>query len=337
MSSRFPDDRRTGLGSGSTSPDAPESATTERGVSRRAERLALAVPALALVAAVAFAHPRAAARAIASTWRIEAAQASPVRDAARPRTPSPEPAVSNALRVCADPNNLPFSNDKGEGFENAIAGLVARDLGEKVEYTWWAQRRGFVRNTLKAGLCDVTIGAPARMEMVLATRPYYRSTYVFLSRRDRHLGIRTFDDPRLKRLKVGVQLIGDDYANAPPAEALLRRGAKRNLVGFTVYGDYRQPNPPARIVDAVARGTVDVAVVWGPLAGYFAQRSPVPLDVVPVKPQVDVPFLPFVFDIAMGVRRGDTTLRARLDSVIVRRRASIDSILRVYDVPRVDR
>jgi mxaJ protein len=240
------------------------------------------------------------------------------------------------FRVCADPNNLPFSNRRGQGFENRIAELLARDLGARVEYTWWAQRRGFVRNTLKAGACDVTIGAPARMDMVLATRPYYRSTYVFVSRHDRKLGIRTFDDPRLERLKVGVQLIGDDYANAPPVAALLRRGARDNLVGFTVYGDYKTANPPARIVDAVARGAVDVAVVWGPLAGYFAHRSPVPLDVVPVTPQVDVPYLPFVFDIAMGVRRGDTTLRARLDSVIVRRRTTIDSILRAYDVPRVD-
>ena len=346
MSSRFPESepRTAGLGSGvrgsesePSAGDATDPAYSRPDVSRRAERMALAVPALALIAVVALAHPRATVHAIASTWRVEAAQASPVAGVTRPQTPNPEPAVSGSLRVCADPNNLPFSNDKGQGFENAIADLVARDLGERVEYTWWAQRRGFVRNTLKAGLCDVSIGAPSTMELVLATRPYYRSTYVFVSRHDRHLGIRTFDDPRLKRLRVGVQLIGDDYANAPPAEALLRRGAKRNLVGFTVYGDYRQPNPPARIVDAVARGTVDVAVVWGPLAGYFAHRSPVPLDVVPVNPQVDVPFLPFVFDIAMGVRRGDTTLRARLDSVIVRRRTSIDSILRAYDVPRVDR
>ena len=327
--------RASGIGNRESGVDAA-GAGRRRDVSRRAERIALAVPALALAAAIAFAHPRESARTIASAWRVEAAEATPVRGVPIPDSRFPI-AGRSALRVCADPNNLPFSNDKGEGFENAIADLVARELGEPVEYTWWAQRRGFVRNTLKARTCDVTIGAPASMELVLPTRPYYRSTYVFVSRRDRHLGIRTFDDPRLRSLKVGVQLIGDDYANAPPVEALLRRGAKRNLVGFTVYGDYRTPNPPARIVDAVARGTVDVAVVWGPLAGYFARRASVPLDVVPVQPQVDRPFLPFVFDIAMGVRRGDTALRARLDSVIVRRRASIDSILRAYDVPRVDR
>ena len=242
----------------------------------------------------------------------------------------------SVLRVCADPNNLPFSNDRGQGFENEIAVLVARDLREDLRYTWWAQRRGFVRNTLAAGECDVLIGAPARYERVLATAPYYRSSYVFVSRRDRGLGLRTFDDPRLHHLRIGVQLIGDDYANSPPAHALTRRGIVENVSGYTVYGDYAQPNPPARIVEAAARGDVDVAIVWGPLAGYFAQRSPVPLDVVPVSPALDPPALPFTFEIAMGVRRGDVVLRARLDDVLRRRRREIDAILGAYGVPRLD-
>jgi mxaJ protein len=241
-----------------------------------------------------------------------------------------------ALRVCSDPNNLPFSNDRGEGFENKIAALVARDLGEDLRYTWWAQRRGFVRSTLGAGECDVIIGAPARYERVLATAPYYRSSYVFVSRRDRGLGLRSLDDPRLRRLRIGVQMIGDDYANSPPAHALARRGIVENVAGYMVYGDYAQPSPPARIVEAVTRGDVDVAVVWGPLAGYFARRSAVPLQVVPVAPAFDPPALPLTFDIAMGVRRGDTTLRARLDDVLRRRRPEIDAILAAYGVPRVD-
>lgn len=247
----------------------------------------------------------------------------------------PAPA-DNALRVCADPNNLPFSNRARAGFENAIAELVGRELGKSVQYVWWAQRRGFVRNTLNAGLCDLVVGTAAGMEMLATTRPYYRSTYVFVSRRDRHLGIRSFDDPALRRLKVGVQLIGDDAANTPPAHALASRGIVRNVTGFTVYGDYRQANPPARIIDAVTNGTVDVAVVWGPLAGYFAKRSRIALEIVPVSPRVDLPYLPMVFDIAMGVRRPDTTLRARLDDIIVRRRSAIDSILTSFGVPLVD-
>jgi len=242
----------------------------------------------------------------------------------------------SALRVCADPNNLPFSNSARQGFENQIAALIGRELHKRVEYTWWAQRRGFVRNTLNSGACDLVVGTASGMEMLATTRPYYKSTYVFVARRDRQLGIRSFDDPKLRHLKIGVQLIGDDFANTPPAHALANRGMTNNLVGYTVYGDYRVPNPPARIVEAVAKGHVDIAVVWGPLAGYFARRSSVPLDVVPVTPRVDLPYLPFVFDIAMGVRRGDSTFRAQLDEIIARRRPSIDSVLDAYSVPRVD-
>jgi mxaJ protein len=210
---------------------------------------------------------------------------------------------AGVLRVCADPNNLPFSNQRGEGFENKIAELLAHDLGERVEYTWWAQRRGFFRNTLRAGMCDVVIGVPSGFEMALTTRPYYRSSYVFLSRKDRHLNLSSFDDPQLKKLRIGVQIIGDDQSNAPPAHALTRRKIVDNVKGFTLYGDYSQPNPPARIVDAVEKGDIDLAIVWGPLAGYFAKQSHVAMQVVPVTPQIDQPFLPFVFDISMGVRR----------------------------------
>ena len=246
------------------------------------------------------------------------------------------PANAGELRVCADPNNLPFSNQQQQGFENRIAELVARDLGAKLSYVWWAQRRGFVRNTINQNQCDLLIGVPASFERTRPTIPYYRSTYVFVTRRDRHLKIASFDDPQLKRLRVGVQLIGDDGINTPPAHALSNRGIVKNVKGYTVYADYRQPNPPARIIDAVANGDVDVAVAWGPLAGYFAQREDVPLDVRPVSPQIDLPFLPFVFDISMGVRRGNDVLREQLNGIIERRRPDIDRILADYGVPRVD-
>jgi quinoprotein dehydrogenase-associated probable ABC transporter substrate-binding protein len=244
-------------------------------------------------------------------------------------------APQRELRVCADPNNLPFSNQRGEGFENRLADLIARDLHATVRYTWWPQRRGFIRNTLKAGACDVVLGVPSSFEMALATRPYYRSTYVFVYRQDRGLRLRSFDDPILRKLRIGVQMIGDDGYNSPPAHALANRGMIDNVVGYTVYGDYSQPNPPARIVEAVAAGEVDVAVVWGPLAGYFAPRQRVPLAVVPVAPQIDMPFLPFVFDIAMGTRRGDAKLHAELDDILERRRPEIDALLDRYGVPRV--
>jgi len=243
---------------------------------------------------------------------------------------------AGVLRVCADPNNLPFSNQRGEGFENKLAELLAQDMGERVEYTWWAQRRGFFRNTLKAGVCDVVMGVPSGFEMALTTKPYYRSTYVFLSRKDRHLEVKSFDDPLLKQLRIGVQIIGDDMSNAPPAQALTRRNIIDNVKGYTLYGDYSQQNPPARIVDAVAKGDIDLAIVWGPLAGYFAKQSRQPLIVVPVSPQIDQPFLPFVFDISMGVRRGDQELRDRVEQILENRRAEIDRILEAYRVPRLD-
>ena len=247
------------------------------------------------------------------------------------------PLAPRVLRVCADPNNLPFSNDRLEGFENKLAALVARELGATVRYTWWAQRRGFVRNTLNAGACDVVMGVPMSFERALVTRPYYRSTYAFVYRRGAPFRVRSFDDTVLRRLRIGVQLIGDDGVNTPPAHALARRGIVGNVHGYTVYGDYRRPNPPARIVEAVARGDIDVAVVWGPLAGYFAPRQAVPLDVVAVSPEIDLPFLPFVFDISVGVRRGNDTLHAELEHVLRRKRVAIDSLLAAFHVLRVDR
>ncbi len=241
------------------------------------------------------------------------------------------------LRVCADPNNLPFSNDRGEGFENKLAEMLAADTGARVEYMWWAQRRGFVRNTLRAGECDVLFGVPTSYELAQTTRPYYRSTYVFVSRRDRSLAIDSLDDPRLKTMRVGVQMVGDDFSNSPPAHALAARGMTANIVGYSVVDDYSRPNPPANIVHAVARGDVDAALVWGPLAGYFASREPVPLDLAPVTPEIDPPFLPFVFDISMAVRRGDEQRLLMLEEFIARRRAEIDRLLAEYGVPRVDR
>jgi mxaJ protein len=238
------------------------------------------------------------------------------------------------LKVCSDPNNLPFSDAREEGFENRIAELVANDLHARLTYAWSAQRRGFVRNTLNQKQCDVLMGVPSSFERARTTIPYYRSTYVFVTRRDRHLRITSFDDPALRRLRIGVQMVGDDFTNTPPAHALSKRHIISNVRGYSVYGDYRQPNPPARVIDAVANGDVDVAIAWGPLAGYFAQHEPAALELTPVSPQIDLPFLPFVFDISMGVRRGDDALRDELNAVILRRKAEIDRILDQYGVPR---
>jgi mxaJ protein len=244
-------------------------------------------------------------------------------------------AQGRELRVCADPNNLPFSNEKGEGFENKIVELIARDLDASVVYTWWAQRRGFVRNTLRAQECDLWPGIASGVEMVTATRPYYRSTYVFVTRADRHLDISSFDDVRLRTLTIGVQMVGNDAMNTPPAHALARRGIVDNVRGYMLYGDYSRPNPPAEIVDAVARGELDLAVVWGPLAGYFAAKQPGTLTLTPVSPAWDGPQSPIVFDISMAVRKGDTALKHDIDAALGRNRGAINAFLAEYHVPRL--
>lgn len=243
-------------------------------------------------------------------------------------------ADSRVLRVAADPNNLPFSNERGEGFENKIAELVAKELGARLEYMWWPQRRGFFRETLGSGRADLVIGVPAGFERVLPTRPYYRSSYVFVFRRGES-PVTSFDDPRLQHVRVGVQLVGDDAFNAPPAHALAARGAVENVRGYTLYGNYTDDSPPSAIVRAVATGEIDVAVAWGPMAGYFAQRQPQPLDWRFVSPESDGPMLPFTFRIAMGVRRGAAGLRDEVDRVIERKAADIDRILDAYGVPRL--
>jgi mxaJ protein len=246
-----------------------------------------------------------------------------------PRAPAPS---IEPLRVCADPNNLPFTNEAREGFENELAELIATELGRTVEYTWWPQRRGFVRNTLKAKLCDVVLGVPAGYELTATTRPYYRSTYVLVSRADRKLAITSLEDERLAKLRIGVHVVGDDYANVPPAEALVRRGLGDRLVGFSIYGDYSRPNPPAELIHAVARGDIDAALAWGPLAGYFASKARPRLRVTPLESPPDVDM---TFAIAMGVRRGDDQLREQLDQFIVRKQAAIDRLLARYGVPRL--
>ena len=245
--------------------------------------------------------------------------------------------AADTLRVCSDPNNMPFSNEKQQGFENAIASLVAGDLHRKVEYFWAPERRGFVRNTLKPGHCDVMMGVPAHYDLARPTRPYYRSTYVFVSRRERRLDVRSFDDPRLRRFQIGIQIVGNDYANPPAAEALAMRHITANVHGYTVYGDYSRPDPQRGVVDAVARGDVDVAIVWGPLAGYFAAREPIAIALRPVAPGRDDAALPFAFDISMAGRRDDAALHDALDAVIARRGAEIRRILLAFHVPLVER
>jgi mxaJ protein len=239
------------------------------------------------------------------------------------------------LTACADPNNLPFSNKAGQGFENKLAALIASDLHAQLRYIWWAQRRGYVRNTLNERACDFWPGIASNVEMIATTRPYYRSTYVFVTRQAAKLNGLTLDDPKLKNLRIGVQMVGNDASNTPPAHALAMRGVIGNVRGYMLYGNYREPNPPAEIVRAVERGEVDVALVWGPLAGYFAAQSPVPLRLEPVTPWFADQQWPMQFDVSVGVQKENQKLLAKIDRVLVRRSGDIRKLLAAYHVPVV--
>jgi quinoprotein dehydrogenase-associated probable ABC transporter substrate-binding protein len=244
-------------------------------------------------------------------------------------------AATPPLRVCADPNNLPYSNRQQQGFENRLADLVAADLGMQVTYFWFPQREAFFRKTLNSGVCDVVMGVPSGFDEANATRPYYRSTYVFITRHDRNLHMSSFDDPRLRTLKIGVHVLGDQNDSLPPVHALITRGIVHNLVGFSIFGNLDETDPPADLIKAVEDKQVDVAIAWGPLAGYVAQHSAVSLDITPVESDPENPQLPFSFDIAIGVRRSDKALKQSLDAELVRRHAEIEQILRSYGIPQV--
>ena len=237
------------------------------------------------------------------------------------------------LRVCADPDNLPYSQQDGSGFENRIAAIVADELHASLQYEWQPLRRGFVRKTMDAGRCDVFVGVPAGLERVLTTRPYYRSSYVFVWRHGDDAP-RSFDDGRIAARRIGVQLVGNDLAATPPGHALASAGAVSNVVGYTISGD----GPAARrMVDALAAHDIDSALLWGPQAGYFARRAAVPMDIaIAQAPAALQGKAPFEFAIAMGVARGNAALRDELDAALQRRRADIDAVLAQYAVPRTD-
>jgi len=231
------------------------------------------------------------------------------------------------LRVCADPNNLPFSNQRLEGFENKLAEMIAKENGEKLEYTWWAQRRGFFRNTLKANACDVVMGVPAGFEMALTTSPYYRSSYVFITRKDKNLDIKSFDDPVLRKLKIGVQMVGDDLATR------LLPTRSRDETSFRMFAAIPSTATTRNLTRRRESSMRSLAGKWtrrslGTFGGLLRKQSKVPLRVVAVSPQVDQPFLPFVYDISMGVRRGDQQLKDQLEQFWIRDvRTSIDCLL----------
>ncbi len=244
-------------------------------------------------------------------------------------------APQRELTVCADPSNLPFSNERGEGFENRIAGVIAQDMHATLRYVWNMQRRGFLRRTLNARACDLVMGVPAGLQGVSALRPYYTSTYVFVSMRSRSLHLQDFDDPTLRRLKIGLQAIGAEGANTPPAGALALRGIVGNIVGYPMWAEEDVASPPAAIIDAVASGEIDTAIVWGPFAGYFAKKYGDRLEVTPTRADPRMPDMAFAYAMGAGVRQGDDALKAEVQQAMDRHRADIRAILEDYGVPLV--
>lgn len=238
------------------------------------------------------------------------------------------PSGASTLRVCADPDNMPYSRRDGGGFENRIAALIAESLGASLEYYWFPDRRGYLRKTLNAGRCDLVIGMPADSDRVATTRPYYRATYVLGYRADRVEHLVSLDDPRMRALTVGVALVGNDLAATPPAHALALRGITNNVVGFPMFG---AGTATERMMAALADGKIDVAIMWGPQAGYFARRSPHKIELVPLDADGNEPF---AFDIAMGVRRDDALLARAIDAALQRLQPRIDRILDDFAVVR---
>jgi mxaJ protein len=234
------------------------------------------------------------------------------------------------LRVCADPNNLPFSNQMGQGLENKLAQLIAHDLSYELKYVWFSERNNFLKNSLNANLCDSVLGVPVDMDAALLTRAYYRSTYVMVTRADRGLKIDSLYDPGLKDLRIGLHIVEDDYT--PPGHLLAAQGLSSQIVGYSLYGAYGEMNPPARLIDAVAKNEVDVAIVWGPFAGYFAKKDPVRLAVHPVSP-IRFQMIPFTYSIGVAVRKGDVALQSAIQQVLDRECPRIRALLTEYAFP----
>jgi mxaJ protein len=230
------------------------------------------------------------------------------------------------LRICADPDNLPFSNRSGTGFDQRIVVLVAHDLDRTPVFVWIRSRRGFLREQFNKGACDVLLGVPSTMRSVSTTTPYYTSSYVFVSLARRHLHVTSFTDPALNDQRIGLQILDEDLS--PPSLPLIREGHAGHLVGFDSFG-----KEEGEVVQAVAAGRVGLAVVWGPVAGYFSQRSAIPLALSPIASNYRFAGIPFTYGISLGVHKRDTALLLQLNASIARLRPQIERTLAAYHVP----
>jgi len=229
------------------------------------------------------------------------------------------------LKVCADPNNLPFSDEKKEGFENKIAEVIGAELGLKVDYDWFPQVIGFVRNTLRAHRCDLVMGTVAGDEIMQTTNPYYFTTYVMFYRADKGFTFEGPEDPRLAGLRLGV------VAGTPPADLLVHHDLMSHTRPYALNVDTRAESPTHQMVQDVVDGTIDVGFLWGPIAAYYRKRDDLPLTMVPLKNEPGAARMEY--HIAMGVRVNEPEWRRRINAAILKRQDEITAILRDYGVP----
>ena len=238
----------------------------------------------------------------------------------------PDLATRDELRVCADPANMPFSDEAGEGFENKIAELLAKDLHVPLAYTWFPQATGFIRNTLAAHRCDLVPGYAVGSDVVLATNPYYKSAWVLIYPKDKGLdGVEALGDPRLKSKRIGL------VAASPPASILALNGLIGHAKSYALMVDRRFESPAEQMIKDIVSGDIDAGILWGPIGGYFADKAGAPLAVVPLVHEKAGP--PMTFRIGFGVRPGETEWKHTLNDFISAHQAEIDRILLSYGVP----
>jgi quinoprotein dehydrogenase-associated probable ABC transporter substrate-binding protein len=231
--------------------------------------------------------------------------------------------------VCADPHNMPFSTDKGEGFENKLAELFANKLGKGIAYAWYPQATGFVRNTLAAHRCDVIMGAPQGDDMVQVTNPYYRTAYALVFKQGRGLeGVDTLEDTRLKGKRIGI------VAGTPPGNNMATNGLMANAKPYPLVVDTRVDSSAEAMMRDLEAGDIDVGVLWGPMAGYYAQQARSPMTVVPLVKETTGPRL--AYRIAMGVRFADQDWKRLLNRMIADNQPAINKLLLSYGVPLLD-
>jgi quinoprotein dehydrogenase-associated probable ABC transporter substrate-binding protein len=232
------------------------------------------------------------------------------------------------LRVCADPSDLPFSDEKAEGFENKIAEVIARELSLPVRYVWFPQVVGFVRNTLRAGRCDLVMGTVAGDDVMQTTTPYYHTSYVVAYRNDSGLSFADFDDPELKKLHIGV------VAGTPPADLLVRHDLMANARPFALTVDTRYESPSRQMLLDIANKEIDAGLLWGPIAGFYIRHENLPLNVMVLRSEADAPRM--AYHIAMGVRNNEPEWRRKINAAIHKHEGEINTILRDYGVPLLD-